>query len=360
MKSFDKKIKKFSKEFQVPDTYHEKIDRILETIQEDNILPPQRKSFVKLAVIMATVCVVIMGCLFFSGTEVSEAGFFEAFKQTILDVFGIEEGEAQTIGIGSEKQGAVSRPELLIELQEVVMDGQNIYAVVKITAPPDIKFEENITFDYFGFCEGSNYNVSNLVPGVRDCKLLEVMEGRENVALYIVSISTDQQIEEGKEVTAFFKDLAADPYGEHPQILVEGMWSISFTSSYTVSEDITVKGTKDMKYSLLDTTASVEEIKLLPLGLTIVSDVSNIPVDTLHTSNVSVDVRLKMIDGEEIAVSSLETEEGDLASGGSITEYEEKGKIFNKYVYQFDRAIDVSQVVGIYIGDCYVPVKRFE
>lgn len=360
MRSFDKKIKKLSKEFQVPDTYHEKIDGILETIQEDNILPPRRKSFVKAAVIVATVCVVIMGGLLFSAAEVSEAGFFEAFKKTIMDVLGIEEESAQEMGISSEKQDVVSRPELLIELQEIVMDSQSIYAVVKITAPPDIKFEKNVTFDYFGFCEGSNYNVSNLVPGARDCKLLEVMEGRDNVALYIVSISTDQQIAEGKEVTAFFKDLTADPYGENPQILVEGMWSFSFTSSYTVSSDITMKGIKDVEYSLLDTTAAVKEIKLLPLGLTIVSDVSNIPIDTLHTSNVSMDVRLKMIDGEEIVISTYEQDAVEFVSGGSISEYEEDEKTFNKYVYQFEQAIDINRVLGVYIGDSYVKLKEFE
>lgn len=360
MKSFDKKIKKLSKEFQAPETYHKKIDVILGTIREDNILPPKRKPFFKVAITVATICVVIMGCLLFSGTEVSEAGFFEAFKQTIMDVFGIEEGGAQKIGVGSEKQGAVSKPELLIELQEVVMDSQNIYVVVKITAPPDVKFEKGMTFDYFGFCEGSNYNVSKLVPGTRSCELLEVMEGRENVALYVVSISTDQQIEEGKEVTAFFKDLLAGPYGENPSVLVEGMWGISFTSSYTVSEDITIEGTEDMEYSLLDTTAAIKEIKLLPLGLTIVSDVSNIPVDTLHTSNTEVCVRLKMISGEEIIVTDPESEEPGLTSGGSVTEYEEDRKVFNKYVYQFDRAIDIGQVLGIYIGDCYMLLKEYE
>lgn len=79
----------------------------------------------------------------------------------------IGEGESQDFGVESKKENAVSKPELMIELQEVIMDTQNIFAVVKIIAPPDVEFKEEMTFDYFGFCEGTNYNASYVIPGVR-------------------------------------------------------------------------------------------------------------------------------------------------------------------------------------------------
>lgn len=360
MRKFDKKVKKLSKEFQIPETYHERVDEILQTIQEDSVSAPQKKSFVKVTIVMAVLCLLIIGRLCFSNIEVAQASFLENFKQTVMDFLGMNKEESQKMGVESEKKEAISKPDLMIELQEHIMDSQNIYVVVKITAPPEVEFKKKITFDYFGFCEGSNYNISKVLPGARDCTLLEVLKSRKNVATYVVNISTAQQIEEGKEVTVFFNNLVDDPYGDNPQMLVEGMWSVSFTSSYTVSGDITVKGTEDSRYSFLDTTAAIKKIKLLPLGLTVISDVSNVPIDKLHISDTRITVRLKMIDGSEIVVDSPDSDKETFTSGSSITEYEKKGKVFHKYVSQFKKAINTRQVVGIYIEDCYVPLKNPE
>lgn len=357
MGKFDKKIKKLSKEFQVPESYHEKVDEILESIQEDDVPAPRSRISLRVAGIVAVCCIVLTGYLCFSGTVVAEAGVFELFRQTILDFFGMGEDESQQMGIESSKENGVSRPDLLIELQEKVMDSQNIYLMVKITAPPDVELNEKVTFDYFGFCEGSNYNAMDVLPGARDCTLLELLEGEKNMATYVLTLSTDQQVEEGKEVTAFFKDLVLDPYGEHPQLLVEGMWSVSFTSSYTVSDDAAVEQAGDTIYSFMGTTATVKDVKLLPLGLTVVSDVSNVPVDELHTANPGITVRLKMADGSEKTVESPDPEETTITSGGSIAEYEEDGKRFHKLTSQFDEPVDTSQVVGVTIEDCYVPLQ---
>lgn len=360
MTKFDKKIKKLSKEFQVPETYHDKVDEVLEKIQEDCIAAPRKKPFAKVMIVMAVLCFFIIGYLCLSDAEVAEAGLLEVFRQTMMDFLGMDEDESQKMGIESEKKSAVSKPDLMMELQEVVMDTQNIYAMVKITAPADVEFKEGMTFDYFGFCEGSNYNVSKVVPGARDCSLLEILRNKNNVATYVISIVTDEQIAEGEEVTVFFKDLISGPYESEPQVLVEGMWSLCFTASYTDAEDISVEGTEDMKYSFLGTMAAVQEVKLLPLGMTLVSDVSGVPVDTLHTSDTRITIRLKMLDGTERVVDSPNMEERKLTSGGSVTEYEKDGRIYHEYVCQFAEAIDTGQVLGIYIEDGYVPLKEYE
>lgn len=357
MGKLDKKIRKLSKEFQVPESYHEKVDEILETIREDDMPVPRSRVSLRVAGIAAAICVVLTGYLCFSGTVVAEAGVFELFKQTILDFFGMGEDESQQIGIGSDEESGVSRPDLLIELQEKVMDSQNIYLMVKITAPPDVELSDKVTFDYFGFCEGSNYNAMDVLPGARDCTLLELLEGKKNMASYVLTLSTDQQVEEGKEVTAFFKDLVLDPYGEDPKLLVEGMWSVSFTSSYTVSDDAAVEQEGDTVYSFMGTTAIIKDVKILPLGLTLISDVSNVPVEELHTANPGITVRLKMADGSERAVESPDPEVATITSGGSIAEYEEEGKRYHKLTSQFEEAIDTSQVVGVFIEDCYVPLQ---
>ncbi len=361
MTKFDRKVKELSKDFQVPETYHEKVDEILKTIREDGVAAPKQRWFVKAALVMLALCIMITGVFFFSGAEVAEASFFRTFKQTILDFFGMGEDESQKVGVESKKEDAVSKPDLMMELQEVVMDTQNIYAVVKITAPPEIEFREGMTFDYFGFCKGTNYNVSAVIPGSRECTLLEVMENKSNVATFIVNVGTDKQVKEGKEITVFFKDLLDGPqYEDDTKVLVEGMWSCPFTASYTNSKEITVKGTKDMQFSFSYAKADIKKIKLLPLGLTLISDVSRVDEQTRNTTDTSFVIRLKMLDGSEITVDSPDEEEDCLISGGSIGYYDRKGHSYQKYVGQFEKAIDIDQVLGITIADCYVPVKTYE
>lgn len=361
MTKFDKEVKRLSKEFQVPETYHEKVDEILEQIQEDRVTAPRKKPIVKVAAVIAALCFLITGYLFFSSAKVAEASFLESFKQTILDFFGMGEEESREIGIESEKEDAVSKPDLMMELQEVVMDTQNIYAVVKITAPPDVEFKEGMTFDYFGFCEGTNYNASAVIPGSRECSLLEVMKNKSNVATFVVNAGTDMQVEEGKEVTVFFKDLLDGPqYEDDTKVLVEGIWSFSFTASYTNSKEITVEGTDDMQFSFSYAKANIKKIKLLPLGLTLVSDVSAVDADTRNTTDTRFVIRLKMIDGSEIMVDSPDPEEDCLINGGSVGWYDKNGHSYQKYVGQFKKAIDIDQVLGIYIADYYVSLKEYE
>ena len=361
MSHFDKEIRKSSKKIKVPDTYHEKVDEILENIQEDNVAAPKKKPFVKVAVVLGVLCLIVTGHLFFTSAQVSEASFLETFKETILGFLGMGEEESKEMGVESEKQEAVSKPDLLMELQEVVMDSQNIYAVVKITAPADMEFDRNMTFDYFGFCEGSNYNTSKVLPGPRECTLLEVLNGKKNVATYVVSVSTDKQVKEGKDVTVFFKDLIPDPTEKLPQILIEGMWSLTFTASeYDNEKDVTIKGTEEMSYMMLGEEVTIKKVKLLPLGLTVISDMTNIPLDTLHISDTRITVRLKMIDGSEVMVDTPEVDVKTLTSGSSVSEYQKGDRTFHKYVCQFDKAVDINQVLGIYIEDCYIPMKEYE
>lgn len=334
---------------------------ILEKNREDRVAAPRKRPFVKAAVVVAALCFLITGYLCFSGAKVTEAGFLENFKQTILDFFGMGEVESQNMGIESKQEEAVSKPDLMIELQEVVMDTQNIYAVVKITASPEMEFKEGMTFDYFGFCEGTNYNESSVLPGARECILLEVMENKNNVATFVVNIGTDQQVEEGKEVTVFFKDLLDGPqYEDDTRVLVEGMWSFSFTASYTNSKEITVKGTEDMQFSFSYSKADIKKIKLLPLGLTLVFDVSGVDEETRNTTDTRFVISLKMIDGSEIIVDSPNLDDKCLVSGSSVANYDKNGRSYQKYVGQFEKEIDIDQVLGITIADCYVPIKQYE
>lgn len=358
MTGFDRKIKESAKKFKVPESYHQRVDEVLESIKEGKEPSPIKKYSLRFAGTLLFLCCFLTACLFFLDTGEVEAGFFGTFKQTILSFLGI--GNETTTGIDSHKEMALSQSDLLIELQETVADSQNIYLMIKITAPAYVEFNENITFDYFGFCRGANYNTADLLSGATSCRLLEVLEGKKNIATYVMDISTDTSLEEGAEVTAFFKDLMLDPYGDSPQMLVEGLWSIPFTVSYTVSDKIELDGAQDMTYTFLNTTAAISKLTLTPLGITIDSDVSNVPSEDLGILDTNISIRLKMIDGSEKTVLSHDTEESTIMSGGSGYIYEKEGRTYLQYTCQFKETVDTNQVLGICIEDYYMPLKNYE
>lgn len=96
------------------------------------------------------------------------------------------------------------------------------------------------------------------------------------------------------------------------------------------------------------------------MGLTLVSDVSRVDTETLNTTDTRFVMRLKLLDGSETIVDSPNLEDNGLVSGGSIGTYEKRGRTYQKYAGQFSKAIDINQVVGIYISDLYVPLKNYE
>lgn len=356
MRKLDKRIKDLSKDFQIPETYHRKVEETLQSIPEENISVSHRRK----GGIIVFVCLLFLGgYLLLFQSEVAEASFFSHFKQTVMDFFGLGEEESQTIGVESKKEKVISKPDLMVELKEQVVDSHNIYAVVKITAPANINLARDISFDYFAFCKGTNYNTSNLLSGARDCKLLEVLEGKNNIATYVVSFLSDKELKEGSEVTLSLKDLMRNPNGDNPQLLVEGMWSVNLTLDYTVSEEVDMKGTTEMRYPFINTTASLAKLKLTPLGMKIVSDVSNAPYDELGVSDTTTAVRLKMIDGSEKVVMSHDMEESTIVSSGSSEFSQKKGKTYKTDSYQFKKTMDTSKVIGVYLEDYYVSLKEY-
>lgn len=357
MKKFDKKVKKLFKKIEVPSSYDEKVDKILlDIIKKEPVLEKKRtgRPLLRLAVIL--LCVVCVVSLY---TIDANANIFAAFKDTIMDFLGkgsVEE-DMEGLGVESEKQSVESKPDLMPELQESVIDSHSIYLLVKMTAPPDIRFEEKILFDYFCFCKGTNYNVSQLLSGATSCELLEVNGDRPNIATYVVSLVFDEVLEEGSEVTVCFKDLTRDPYSDAPELLIEGVWSLTFFYYPTVTDHIEIEGTAEMVFSFINTTAELKRLELSPLGIFVLADVSNFPSDELGVSDTDIAIRLKMIDGSELTVVSHDPEERGYVQGGNIFFSEEGDRTYEQVNLEFNNMINVEKVLGVYIEDLYVPVK---
>lgn len=361
MKKFDKKIKKLTKNIEVPESYNEKVDKVLLDImkRDENILEKKRTAgFRVLPRLAACLICVILAASFF--TLDVHADIFSFFKETIIDFLGRgnSQEDMEGMGVESKKMSAAGKPDLIMELQETVIDSHSIYVLIQMTAPPDIRLGENISFDYFCFCKGTNYNVNQLIGGSLSCEMLELSEEHPNTATYVVSLITDELLEEGSEVTACFRDLTRDPGSADPELLMEGLWSLTFYYYPTVSDHIEVEGTRDMVFAFLNTTAELKKIELSPVGITIYADISAFPRDELGVSDTDIAVRLKMIDGSELTVVSHDAADEGYVQGGSNSFTEEGDKTYEQVNLEFTNMINIGKVSGVYIEDLYVPVKQ--
>ncbi|MCM1542828.1 MAG: hypothetical protein NC121_16425 [Blautia sp.] len=357
MKKFDRKMKKLFKNLEVPSSYDEKVDQLLiDIMKKEPILEKKKRSRSMLRFAVCLLCILGAVSLY---TIDAKANIFEAFKETIMDFLGRgnSEEDIAEMGVETEKQLIESKPDLMMELQESVIDSHGIYLMVKITASSGIRFEEDVLFDYFCFCKGTNYSVYQLLSGVTSCELLEVNEDRPNIATYVVSLMFDETLEEGSAVTACFRDLTKGPYSDNPELLVEGLWSITFDFYPTVIDRVEIEGTPEMVFPFIDTTAAVTDMELTPFGLMVRADVSNFPSDKLGVSDNSVAVRLKMIDGSELTVASHDPAEDCCTQSGYVSVSSEEDKTYQQMNWEFTNMINVGKVMGVYIEDLYIPLK---
>lgn len=358
MNKFDKKIRKLSKDIEVPASYDEKVDKVLlDIMKKDEAILEKREN--RRLLPRLAVCLLCIFCVISLYTIDVHADIFSFFKETIMDFLGRGNSaeDISDMGVESEKMSVGSKPDLMMELQEKVIDSHSIYLLVKITAPSNIRFEENILFDYFCFCKGKNYNMDQLLGGSLSCELLEVSEDHPNIATYVVSKVFDEVLEEGCEVTVFFKDLTRDPYSSSPELLIEGLWSLTFYYYPTVTDHVELEGGPDMVFPYINTTAELMRLELSPFGILVYADVSNFPSDELGISDTNIAVRLKMIDGSELTVVSHDPEEAGFVQGGSISFSEDGEKTYQQVNLEFNSMINVGKVMGVYIEDLYVPIK---
>lgn len=369
MTEFEKKLKALSQDFDTPASYDKKVDETLKMLAEEKECPQeahgkkeiQKKGNGKRIAFRIGICLTCIVCLLVISIQEVRANIFDFFKQTLMDFLqsGVEENIGDN-GVESSELYVESKPDLMMELKETVIDSHNIYLLVKITAPPNITFTEDIAFEYFCFCKGKNYSVGQLLSGAQSCNLLEVSAERSNAATYIVNMVFEEDLEEGTEITAFFKDLKRNPYSDDAELLVEGMWSITFSLEQTVTESVTIEGNSDMAFPYIDTTAAIEKIELTPIGLVLLSDISNFPSDKLGLADTSISVKLEMIDGSEVVVFSHDLEEEVFAKSGSIAFEEENGKTYQRNTAEFRNVINLSMVTGIYVEDFYIGVRTSE
>lgn len=356
MNKFDKKIKEMSQHMQTPASYDKKVDELLQTLDIKEARSSKNKTgrrFLQLAVCLF--CVLLL--LSFHTFSV-HADIFSFFKETIMDfLMGGSDESPEDLGIGSDHRYAGSKPDLFLELTEKVIDNHSIYLLMKITAPSNIRFAPNITFDYFCFCKGTNYNVEQLISGVISCELLEINEERSNIATYVVSLVFDEELEEDADITVCFRDLTLDPYSDQPTLLVNGVWSLTFPFELTVTDNIKIEGNSDMTFPFVNTTAEVESLELTPLGMVLVSDVSNFPADELGITEIKIAIRLKMMDGSERVISSHDPKEPDFTQSGILAFWEADGKTYQRNTIEFTNVINIGRVLGIYVEDLYIPLK---
>ena len=109
-------------------------------------------------------------------------------------------------------------------------------------------------------------------------------------------------------------------------------------------------------YPFLGTEAVFKELKLTPFGIDIVSDVSKVPYDSLGVSDTNIAIILQMIDGSKKVMTSHDEQEEVIDGTGSQYVFQEEAQTFIEYTQQFEEPLDISQVIGVYVEECYVPL----
>ncbi|MCM1191631.1 MAG: hypothetical protein NC123_14420 [Butyrivibrio sp.] len=357
MSKFDRKLKELSKNIEVPKSYDEKVDKVLLDIMKRDEAVLQKKSGRLLP--RLAVCLILIICAISLYTIDAHAHIFSFFKESILDFLGRGSGEdnIEDMGVESEKLSVSSKPDLKMELQEKVIDSHSIYLLVQMAAPSDIRFGENVAFDYYCFCRGTNYSTEQLLGGSISCELVEVSEEAPNLATYMVSLVFDETLEEGSKVTVFFEDLAKDLYTESQELLIDGVWSITFDYYPTVTEHIEVEGTPEMEFAFVNTTANLMNLEISPFGLVLQADVSKFPADELGVTDTNIAIRLVMIDGSELTVVTHDPDVRGYVQGGSTSFSNEEDRTYEQVNLEFTNMINLAKIVGIYIEDLYLPLK---
>lgn len=354
MRLNDKEIRRAFKELKVPASYDERMDALLESMDSEEEKSDRNKSKWLFRLVLCLLCAgIIISTMLLS----IKAGILDDFKQTLMEFFGFDtQDAAEDAGVWSRPMDVESKPDLMVELKETVIDNHNIYLLVRIIAPPGVEFTEDVGFEYFGFCAGNNYDVNNLLGGSSDCRLLKTGEGKINEAEYVISMNFDEVLEDGDNVTCFVQNLAVNPYAEEPQRLVEGIWSLTFPFERTVAQSVRVEGNSEMVFTYIDTTAVVESIELSPLGMLLRADVSAFPYEMLSLSDTVIAIKLIYIDGHEQIIVSHNPEES-FVQGGSTSFSEEGDKVIQQDNLEFEHILNIEGVVGFYIEDLYVPVN---
>lgn len=396
MNEFDRMMKENADKLNIPNEFSHKVDDVLNSLPERELSNNNRKNNAHRRWYMAAAVIALLGVFLGTlsvGANRANANIFEKFKMTLMDIFdfggdrrddratdekspnmepdknyddslsdnpdnpGIESGEVDTKGVESKQENAVAKPDLMIELQETIVDTNGIYALLQITAPSDVELSSDISFDYYGFCRGSNYNADNLIGGAVTCYYLDSLEARPNAALYVMQLTGDVSEYEGEIVAACMKDLTLRPDSDDSNLLIEGMWSVSFMAEKTVRDGIEITGAESLTFPYIHSTASIVEISLTPLGISLTADVSNIPFEELGVSDTTISLKLLMRDGSEYIAAPYEDSEFYIVDSGESEFDQVDGISYQKDIYSFKDVIDVNEVAGFYVQGVFVPGK---
>lgn len=361
MSSFDKELRKRSKKIKVPENYEKKIEEILIGLPAEKQTTRYGKRFGARRIIQLAVCILVIVGIGILGVTSTDANIFESFKKTIMSFFESEDGSApEKLGVKSQQNYAQSKSDLMLELRESIIDRNSIYLLVKVTAPADVVFDSDVGFEYFAFYKEQTQESKELLGGVTDCRLLEVLE-EEHAATYVVSLSTTEEIVDGASLYVTFKNMMQDPNGDDAQLLVEGLWSFAFTADYTVTEQLSAEGVADKRLLFLEDEATVRSVVVTPLGMELSVWITQKDYELAAVSNDRLDIRLKMLDDSEAVLMchDIEVETPYISSAGMEFSENEEGPCVT-YQFEFEQVQDLKQVLGVCVDDVFVPLRNIE
>ena len=360
MDELDIRIKELSKSFRIPDGFDKRIDSLLDALppRSENVAKNNahgRNRFRMLYAAAACFLVLCIGTVIIGNTEAG-AKFFQIIGLKISEFFGSAPDE--DTGVGTKQVNRITRGDITIRMQEFTMDKNTIYLNLLVSAPKEVTFTEKVDFDYFGICRGKTYDPEQLLGGARSMKYLGMVAGKENTAQYILNLSTNEVIRDGDPLVVFFDDLTLDPNSDAPQALVEGHWELPFTAEGTVPAETAVPVDEETTYPILGKTATVKDIDVSPLGITIVSDMSEFPEDELGVSDTRIEAVLHMADGSERILSTRRDDITPDVESGSIATENKDDKVYMTYTFTFEKPVKTADMRSLTIEGVEVLIPQ--
>ena len=362
MDELDIRIKDLSKTLRIPDGFDERIETMLDALpprsedatkKRNQTRTHERNRFRILYAAAACFLVLCIGTVIIGNTEAG-AKFFQIIGQKISEFFGANPDE--DTGVGTKQVNKITRGDITIRMQEFTMDNNTVYLNLLVSAPKEVTFTDKVEFDYFGICRGKTYDPEQLLGGARSMKYLGMVTGKENTAQYILNLSTDEVIKDGDPLVVFFDNLTLDPNSDAPQALVEGHWELPFTAEGTVPAETAVPVKEETTYPILGKTATVKDIDVSPLGITIVSDMSEFSEDELGVSDTRIEAVLHMEDGSEYVLSTRRDDISTDVESGSVATENKGDKLYLTYTFSFEKPVKTADMRSLTIEGMEVPI----
>lgn len=310
---------------------------------EEKVISYRRKASFKMRVVLVAAAVMLFGTVTATGAALLKwnpmvAEKFEAdeMQQDLLTAKGMAEEQS----ISTENNGVT------IEVEQTLADDRYMYALFKITAPEEMKLDQDTFFDEFNLTSNGQE-----VPADHSSGVVENEDGMDNVTYWEVWIQqTEADHLKGSDITANFVNMSllkADKIGT--EALVDGVWDLTWQVP-----DTDVRENFAVNHEFSQYGVTVKNISITPLSMEITYDW---PRNVISEQAITDDGSMTEIQyfEEPLAARSFRLKDGttvDIPRGSmqSSGYADEAGTEYADSI-AFSKVVNIDQIESVLFGE---------